>query len=169
MSELALVAGPFLVDGFICSAVRTNILSGPVVEPNIATIGASCADRFGGLQVPWPCSEAVFRRRQGTYRAYLNDVSAELRFEIHQFESRWLHVCAPETKREFGLATDFFCESDASSTLDATFQIERHIFAEGKRLWKVPLQLDKPGRRGPICQSVVLKWTFTTSVTDWTI
>src|SRR5689334_12966092 len=134
MTKLSFVASPLFVDCFVGAAIYSHHLAHAIIHPDVAAVAANGADPGARFQVPRPGAESIFRRRQCTDGANLNDIAGELRGELRHLESRWLHLCAAESECELGISRNLFRESNASTALNASLQIQGDIFAQRKRL-----------------------------------
>jgi hypothetical protein len=80
-----------------------------------------------------------------------------------------LHFGTAESEGELGIAGDFFGESDASSALDAAFEVESDVLAEGEGFMVVPFDFQKSAGGWTVSEGVILEGTFSASVADGAI
>src|SRR5579871_3848445 len=94
MAELAFVASPLLVDGFVEPGVDPLQLAQSVVDLDVAAVGALRADRSLRMQIPGPRLEAIGARQQRADRTEFDHIAAELALILRMREGADLHICA---------------------------------------------------------------------------
>src|SRR5579871_1998653 len=166
VAELALIAGPLLVDLLVEAGIDALQLVQAIIYLDIAAVGAFRADRALGVQVPRARFEAIGAREKRPDRAELDDVAAELARVLGVVEGAHFHVRAALEEAELVVPADVLGEASAAGAVDAALPVEDHIVREGIGFGEVALLLDVAADGRAVEERVVLQRALAAAVAD---